>query len=165
MAQFKATVTESVPAHRLLSIGDGESVVAIGLTAAGEQPDFYSTRNIEANEEVYVTIKGEIVWEIEAGEDLSIGQFVEAGEGGVVVASAGEGIGYVAEPVATGSIAKVIKQSAAGVPGPKGEPGSDGAKGAKGDPGVSVTEITSDGTNLTFTLSDGTIQDIPWPAQ
>ncbi|GGJ62023.1 hypothetical protein [Virgibacillus salexigens] len=162
MAQFKATVTESVPAHRLLSIGDGESVVAIGLTAAGEQPDFYSTRNIEANEEVYVTIKGEIVWEIEAGEDLSIGQFVEAGEGGVVVASAGEGIGYVAEPVATGSIAKVIKQSTAGVPGPQGDTGS---KGAKGDPGVSVTEITSDGTNLTFTLSDGTTQDIPWPAQ
>ncbi|WP_200411462.1 collagen-like protein [Virgibacillus salexigens] len=38
-------------------------------------------------------------------------------------------------------------------------------KGEKGDPGVSVTDITSDGTNLTFTLSDGTTKDIPWPSK
>ena len=61
-----------------------------------------------------------------------------------------------------------------GVVGPKGDPGTagtDGAKGAKGDPGakgvdgVSVTGATSDGTNITFTLSAGNPIVIPWPTQ
>lgn len=49
-----------------------------------------------------------------------------------------------------------------GPQGPKGDPGADGADGADG---VSVTGATSDGTNITFTLSDGSSFDVPWPAQ
>lgn len=44
----------------------------------------------------------------------------------------------------------------------------EGAKGDKGDPGqdgVSVVGATSDGTNITFELSDGSTFDVPWPAQ
>ncbi|MEF2293138.1 collagen-like protein [Virgibacillus dokdonensis] len=42
-----------------------------------------------------------------------------------------------------------------------------GAKGdsVKGKDGVSVTDIASDGTNITFTLSDGSTKEIPWPKQ
>lgn len=40
-----------------------------------------------------------------------------------------------------------------------------GSQGPKGDPGVSVTDIASDGTNITFTLSDGSTKEIPWPTQ
>ena len=43
--------------------------------------------------------------------------------------------------------------------GPKGDPGADGKDG------VSVTGATSDGTNITFELSDGSTFDVPWPPQ
>lgn len=50
----------------------------------------------------------------------------------------------------------------ASLKGAKGDPGNDGDKG---DDGVSVTDIASDGTNITFTLSDGSTKEIPWPKQ
>lgn len=65
----------------------------------------------------------------------------------------------------------------AGSQGPKGDTGAKGADGAKGDAGakgtagtkgadgVSVTGASSDGTNITFTLSSGGPIVIPWPAQ
>src|SRR5699024_2471711 len=67
-----------------------------------------------------------------------------------------------------------IPKGAEGPQGPQGPKGDDGARGPKGDPGtdgsdgadgVSVTGATSDGTNITFTLSDGSSFDVPWPAQ
>ena len=48
-------------------------------------------------------------------------------------------------------------QGPQGAPGPKGDPGADGADG------VGIEDITSDGTNITFHLSDGTTKVIPWP--
>ncbi len=48
-------------------------------------------------------------------------------------------------------------QGPQGDPGPKGDPGADGADG------VGIEDITSDGTNITFHLSDGTTKVIPWP--
>lgn len=56
-------------------------------------------------------------------------------------------------------------QGEQGPQGPKGDPGADGADGADGTDGVSVTGATSDGTNITFTLSDGSTIDVPWPTQ
>lgn len=49
--------------------------------------------------------------------------------------------------------------------GPKGAKGDTGAQGPAGADGVSVTGATSDGTNITFELSDGSTFDVPWPAQ
>lgn len=49
-----------------------------------------------------------------------------------------------------------------GADGEQGPPGEDGADGADG---VSVTGATSDGTNITFELSDGSTIDVPWPEQ
>ena len=43
--------------------------------------------------------------------------------------------------------------------GPKGDSGADGADG------VGIEDITSDGTNVIFHLSDGTTKEIPWPVQ
>ena len=52
-----------------------------------------------------------------------------------------------------------------GPEGPKGDPGAKGTTGTKGADGVSVTGATSDGTNITFTLSSGGPIVIPWPTQ
>lgn len=38
-----------------------------------------------------------------------------------------------------------------------------GTKGVKGDTGVGVANITSDGTNITFEMTDGTTKEIPFP--
>ncbi|MDY7044041.1 hypothetical protein RVS70_07455 [Virgibacillus sp. M23] len=180
MTYFTAKVTEDVQANRLLSLSGGNGMPSISITPVGGTPDYKSTGELKADQEVRVTLKNEPVWDIEAGEDLSAGTYVEVGEAGVIVASAGEGFGYVAEAVTTGNLAKVVRKSSGGVPGPQGPAGpegpqgpagTDGAKGAKGDKGnpgadgVSVTGATSDGTNITFELSDGSTFDVPWPAQ
>jgi len=47
----------------------------------------------------------------------------------------------------------------------EGPQGAEGAEGPKGAAGVSVTGATSDGTNITFELSDGSTIPVPWPAQ
>ena len=46
--------------------------------------------------------------------------------------------------------------------GPQGPQGPEGPTGADG---VSVTDITSDGTNVIFHMSDGMTHEIPWPTQ
>jgi len=43
--------------------------------------------------------------------------------------------------------------------------GPQGPEGAAGADGVGVEDITSDGENITFHLSDGTTRVIPWPTQ
>ena len=50
-------------------------------------------------------------------------------------------------------------QGEQGPQGPKGDPGADGADG------VGIENITSDGTNVIFHLSNGTTKEIPWPTQ
>lgn len=47
--------------------------------------------------------------------------------------------------------------------GPQGPQGPEGPQGDRGADGVSVEDITSDGTNITFHLSDGNTKVIPWP--
>lgn len=60
-------------------------------------------------------------------------------------------------------------QGPKGDTGPEGPQGEQGSQGPKGDPGedgadgVGIEDITSDGTNITFHLSDGTTKVIPWP--
>lgn len=56
-------------------------------------------------------------------------------------------------------------QGPQGPQGPEGPQGEQGPKGDPGEDGVGVVNITSDGTNITFHMSDGTTYDIPWPAQ
>src|SRR5690606_10164290 len=46
--------------------------------------------------------------------------------------------------------------------------GPQGPQGPEGDPGpagVGIDDITSDGENITFHLTDGTTRVIPWPSQ
>ena len=59
-------------------------------------------------------------------------------------------------------------QGPQGPRGPQGEQGPKGDKGDKGDKGedgVGITDITTDGTNIIFHLSDGTTRQIPFPSQ
>ena len=131
MTTFQALVTEDVKANRLLSLTGGNGIPAISITAPGENPDFRSSGELKAETEVTVTLKNNPVWDVEAGEDLPAGTYVEVGEGGALGAAEGTGIGYVAEEVKAGGIAKLVRQAGGG----SGERGPQGPKGDKGDPG------------------------------
>ena len=52
-----------------------------------------------------------------------------------------------------------------GPEGPEGPQGEQGPQGPAGADGVGVEDITSDGENITFHLTDGTTRVIPWPSQ
>lgn len=137
MAEFIARITEDIPANRLLTIVKLEEGIGIGLTTAGGQPEFRSTGPLSVDREVTVSIKGDAVWDIEAGEDLKVGANVVAGEGGVLVATEGASIGYVVKAAEKGEVATFIRRTAGGVGerGPQGAQGAKGNKGDKGDPG------------------------------
>ena len=49
--------------------------------------------------------------------------------------------------------------------GPKGDKGDKGDTGAAGADAPTIVDITSDGTEITFTLSDDTSYSVAWPAQ
>ncbi len=157
MAEFKGKIIEDVKANRLLSIDSSNGTISIGITPEGGTPDFHTKREIKADTEVLVEIKNEPVWEIEAGEDLTVGQTVTAGEGGTVV-SGDNGFGYVAEAVEAGKLAKVVRQAngTPGPQGPKGDRGPKGDKGDKGDPGeVTKAQLDAAIDELRQELSGG----------
>lgn len=52
-----------------------------------------------------------------------------------------------------------------GPQGPEGPEGPQGEQGPAGADGVGIEDITSDGENITFHLTDGTTRVIPWPSQ
>ncbi len=129
---FTAIATEDVQPNRLLSLGAEQKV---SITAAGGTPDFRSTGAIKEGSEVRIAIKNNPVWQVEAGGDIAAGDYVEVGAGGTVVKSAGEGIGYVAESVSKGGVARLVRKFS-GPKGDKGEKGDTGAKGADGATGA-----------------------------
>lgn len=137
MKTFKALVTEEVVANRLLSLTGGNGIPEISITATGGSPDFRSTGTLNADTEVTVTLKNNPIWDVEAGEELSAGAYVDVGEGGVLVATESTGIGYVAETVEEGGIAKLVRKASggSGEPGPQGPQGKEGKQGPKGEPG------------------------------
>lgn len=161
MSTFKALVTEDVHANRLLSLSGGNGVPTISITEAGGTPDFRSTGELEAESEVTVTLKNNPVWDVEVGEDLAAGQYVEVGEGGVLVASESTGIGYIAKAVEEGDIAKLVRKASggAGEQGPRGEKGPKGDKGDKGDPGAdgkdAEPQFTEGQVDAILSLIDG----------
>ncbi|MGN7284339.1 hypothetical protein ACTHP3_05225 [Shouchella rhizosphaerae] len=130
--QFRAVVTEDVQPNRLLSLSGGNGVPSISVTPAGGTPDFRSTGALKADQQVIVTLKNDPIWNVEVGEDLSAGTYVEVGENGLAVASESEGFGYVAAAVQAGEVAQVVRKSSGGAQGPQGP---RGPQGPKGDPG------------------------------
>jgi hypothetical protein len=181
MASFLATVTENIQAYRLINMTNvEEGHPELSPAVDGDTPEFYSTRNLTSGEVVRVNVTGKRIFKVEAGEDLQAGDFIKIGEGGTVVKSDDEGIGYVSNQVPSGGIASVVLSSSSGPQGPQGPQGPEGPqgpKGDKGDPGepgpqgpagadgVSVTGATSDGTNIIFELSNGETIAVPWPTQ
>lgn len=143
MTTFLAFITQDVPGNRLLSLTGGNGVPAISITEPGGNPDFRSSGELEAETEVTVTLKNNPVWDVEAGEELPAGTYVEVGEGGTVVAAEDTGIGYVAEAVKVGEVAKLVRQANGGSGergpqgpvGPKGDKGDTGEQGPQGEPG------------------------------
>lgn len=144
MTDFYGKVVADIPANRLISITNGEDMIELALTGEGINPDFYSKRDLEVGETVGVSLVGSPVWFIEAGANLSVGDSVASDSEGRVVPADEGSFGYVPEAVLSGEVAKVVRQSSGGSPGPqgpKGDPGDPGPKGdigpqgPKGDPG------------------------------
>ena len=80
-------------ANRLLSLSGGNGVPTISITELGGTPDFRSTGPLTEGQEVYVTINNAPIWQVESGQVLEAGAYVEVGENGVIVASEGTGQG------------------------------------------------------------------------
>lgn len=141
MSNFKALVTEDAEANRLLSLTGGNGVPKISVTQPGGSPDFRSNGELTSDTQVNVVLKNNPIWNVEAGEELTAGTYVEVGEGGVLVASESTGIGYIADAVEAGDIAKLVRQAGGGSsePGPQGP---EGKQGPKGDPGTNGTNGT-----------------------
>lgn len=158
MTTFQAFVTQDVPSNRLLSLTGGNGVPAISITEPAGTPDFRSSGELTAETEVTVTLKNNPVWDVEAGEDLPAGTYVEVGEAGVVVAAEDTGIGYVAEAVEAGEVSKLVRQANGGSgergpQGPAGPKGDKGNKGDKGDPGDN--QFTADEVTQLKALIEG----------
>jgi Head fiber protein/Collagen triple helix repeat (20 copies) len=136
MSTFKAIVNQDVVANRLLSLaGNDGGVVSLSVTEPGAIPEFVSTGSLSAGQEVTVTMRDKPIWNVQAGEDLSAGTHVVVGQAGTVVAATdGEGIGYVAEDVATDGIASLVRK-VSGIPGPQGPQGPQGETGPEGTQG------------------------------
>lgn len=132
MSNFKALVTEDAEANRLLSLTGGNGVPEISVTQPGGSPDFRSNGALTADTQVNVTLKNNPIWNVEAGEELTAGTYVEVGEGGILVASESTGIGYVAQAVEEGSIAQLVRKTSSG----SGEQGPPGKQGPPGEPGI-----------------------------
>ncbi|MGE6379980.1 hypothetical protein [Peribacillus muralis] len=149
MSTFKALVLKNIEANRLLSLVGGNGIPQISITEPGGVPDFRATGPLQEGQEVNVTMNNSPVWAVEAGDDLTAGTYVEVGEGGVIIASEGQGIGYIAEAVEASGIAKLVRKTSGsaeqgpagpkgdkGATGPAGPAGKDGAVGEKGDTGA-----------------------------
>lgn len=116
--QFKAIASEKIPAYRLLCLrgagSDDGSIAYIRLALAKERPDFFSREEIADGKEITVTIKGNKVWEAEAGEDIPAGTSIVTGEGGKVYemnnvdVDSGSTIGYTLHEVKAGEVAKFV---------------------------------------------------------
>ncbi|SDC06043.1 hypothetical protein [Shouchella lonarensis] len=135
MTRFKAVVKQAVTTNRLLSVVQ-EGGIKLQITPAGGTPDFYSTRALEANEEITVTVNNAPVWDVEAGADIAAGANVEAGEGGTLVTSSiGKGIGYVPTGAKAGDVVQLVRRGAGGA-GKDGRDGKDGKDGVNGKDGI-----------------------------
>jgi len=114
-AQIKAVVSGDIPAHRLLwllSSEDGETL-RIGLPYLEGYPvDFVSTRDLQDGEEVTVTIKGDPIWLVEAGQALRPGQNVCNDTTGRLVSTSPNrlhSVGYVLEAAQEGDIVRLVR--------------------------------------------------------
>jgi len=142
MTRFKATVSEDIQANRLMVKSNSKGIFGLSVAKSGDTPEFRSTGKLKEGQEVTVTVKDNISWDVEAGEDIDPGANVGVGEGGTVVAS-GDSFGYAVKSAKTGEVVEIVRVSSGGSgekgpkgdTGPQGPAGKDGAQGPKGDKG------------------------------
>ena len=115
METVKATVVGDVPAHRLLWLitsEDGETM-RIKLPSKGGQPvDFVSTSPLEDGQEVTITITGNPVWKVEAGEKVEPGDNVYADEDGRIIVHNStylHSVGYVLDAGEEGDVVRMVR--------------------------------------------------------
>lgn len=138
MTKFKSTVSEDIEANRLMIKTRARSLFGLSVAQAGDTPEFRSTGKLKEGQEVTVTIKDAISWDVEAGEDIESGADVGVGEGGTAVESE-DSFGYAVNSAKTGEKVEVVRVSSsgrAGEKGPTGDPGPVGGKGSDGDAGA-----------------------------
>ena len=114
-AQVQAIVEGGIPAHRLLWLinsEDGETM-RIKLPSVGGRPvDFVATKPLEDGQEVIVTITGNPVWKVEAGEKVAPGDNVYADEDGRIIVHNStylHSVGYVLDAGEEGDIVRMVR--------------------------------------------------------
>src|SRR5690625_1755498 len=128
MAKFKALVSEDIEANRLMVKSRARGLFGLSVAKSGDIPAFRSTGKLQEGQEVTVTIKDAISWDVEAGEDITAGADVGVGEGGTVVES-DDSFGYAIKSVEAGDVVEVVRTTSGGgvgEKGPTGDPGPDG---------------------------------------
>ncbi|WP_456282881.1 head fiber protein [Bacillus sp. JZ34] len=109
MATFKAIVTEDIPANRLLNKTSGEDGIEIAVAKDGDTPEFRSTGELTAGQEVTVNVLDSPIWKVEAGADIKAGEQVKVGTDGTVVPAAEDtGLGYATAAVSKGDLASIV---------------------------------------------------------
>src|SRR5690625_853488 len=139
MSKYKAVVSEDIEANRLMIKSRSRGLFGLSVARSGDTPEFRSTGKLKEGQEVTVTIKDAISWDVEAGEDITAGADVGVGEGGTVVES-DDSFGYAVKSAKPGEKVEIVRvfSGGSGEKGPKGDPGpagKDGKDGAKGETG------------------------------
>lgn len=134
MVTFKATVTEDIEANRLMVKSNSKGLFGLSAAKAGDAPEFRSTGKLTEGQEVTVTIKDAISWDVEAGEAITAGANVGIGVGGTAVESE-VSFGYATHSAEAGEVVSVVRVSSGGGAGEKGPTGDKGATGTAGATG------------------------------
>src|SRR5690625_525804 len=138
MTKFKATISEDIEANRLMVRSENGGSFVLTVAQSGDAPQFRSTGKLTEGQEVTVTIKDDIAWNVEAGGDIEAGADVGVGEGGTAVES-DDSFGYATHSTEVGSVVEVVRTSSgggAGEKGPRGDAGPVGRQGPAGDAGA-----------------------------
>src|SRR5690625_1823525 len=110
MTTFKATVSEDIESNRLMVKSRTMSLFGLSAARPGDTPEFRSTGKLLEGQEVTVTIKGAISWDVEAGEEITAGADVGVGEGGTAVESE-DSFGYATHSANAGEAVEVVRVS------------------------------------------------------
>jgi len=122
MTNFKAEVTENIPAYRLIGlkgVGSGEDYeenwedIQLKLAQKGWIPDFVSTAELTEGDVVKVTISDKPVWEVESSEDIPAGSLTMCDDDGRVkhyVPADGSHFGYTIHYVKAGEPVKIVRK-------------------------------------------------------
>jgi len=115
MATIKAVAQGDIKANRGLKLSVREGSTPVLVYADNGYPHFRSSKDLVDGEEITIKITGNLVWKIEAGEELHTGEAVYVGEEGKLFArrrgdkSPAQLCGYVTSEAKAGDVVDLVR--------------------------------------------------------